>query len=98
MIPLFIECGITGLYPWEVQAGLDIERIRNEYPKLVIMGGVNKMALAQGKDAINKEISKVERMLGKGGYLPYTDHAVPPDISFENYRYFRERLKAIIRY
>ena len=97
LIPLFLECGITGLYPWEVQAGLDIERIRNEYPKLIIMGGVNKMALAQGKDAIDKEISKVERMLGKGGYLPFTDHAVPPDVSFENYRYFRDRLKAIIR-
>ena len=96
LIPLFIEGGVTGFYPFEVQAGMDIEKIRDLYPELVIMGGIDKMALAKGKEAIDGEIAKVKRMLKKGGYIPYTDHMVPPDVSFENYTYFRKQLKLAI--
>ena len=60
------------------------------------MGGIDKKALAAGKDEIDREIEKVERMLKKGGYIPYVDHMVPPEVSFENYKYFRNRLKSII--
>ncbi len=97
LIPLFIESGVTGFYPFEVQAGMDIEKIRKQYPKLVIMGGIDKMALAKTKREIDIELAKVGRMLGKGGYLPYVDHMVPPEVSFENYKYFRYRLKRIIQ-
>ena len=96
LIPLFIEGGVTGFYPFEVQAGMDIEKIRSMYPQLVIFGGIDKMALSQDTDAIDHEVAKVQRMLGKGGYLPYTDHMVPPEVSFENYKYFRSKLKKVI--
>lgn len=96
LIPLFIEGGVTGFYPYEVQAGMDIEKIRSMYPKLVILGGINKMALSQGKDAIDLEVAKADRMLDKGGFLPYTDHMVPPEVSFENYVYFRKKLKEVL--
>lgn len=96
LIPLFIEGGVTGFYPFEVQAGMDIEKIRSMYPKLVIFGGIDKMALSQDKNAIDREVAKVGRMLEKGGYLPYTDHMVPPGVSFENYKYFRSKLKRVI--
>ena len=96
LIPLFMKAGVNGLYPFEAQAGMDIERIRSLYPGLVIMGGVDKMALAAGKDAIDLELKKVRRMLSSGGFIPYTDHAVPPDVDFSNYRYFRRGLRDII--
>ena len=96
LIPLFIEGGVTGFYPFEVQAGMDIEKIRSMYPQLVIFGGINKMVLSQGKVAIDHEVEKVGRMLEKGGYLPYTDHMVPPEVSFENYVYFRKKLKEVL--
>ena len=95
LIPLFQEVGINGFLPFEVQAGNNIELIREKYPKLIIIGGVDKKAL-KNKDKIDDELEKVKRMLKKGGYIPYIDHAVPPDISWNNYKYYREKLNSII--
>jgi hypothetical protein len=96
LIPLFIEAGLTGMYPFEIQAGNDILKIRQKYPKLQIIGGINKNALAGDKKSIDTELATVEKMLKFGGYVPYADHLVPPDVSWENYRYYRQRLKDII--
>lgn len=96
LIPLFIEGGITGILPFEVNSGMDIEKIRAQYPKLIIMGGIDKLALSKGKDAIKKEVEKAKRMVSKGGYIPYTDHGVPPDVSFNNYKFFRENLAKLL--
>ena len=96
LIPLFIEGGVTGLLPFEVQSGMDIEKVRAQYPELVIMGGIDKMALSKGKDKISREIEKVKKVLSTGGYIPYTDHGVQPDVSFENYKFYREELARIL--
>ena len=42
-----------------------------------------------------------ERRMGEfllllGGYVPGPDHLVPPDVSWENYRYYMQRLRAIV--
>ncbi|MBC5649350.1 uroporphyrinogen decarboxylase family protein [Christensenella tenuis] len=97
LIDLFLEGGITGFYPFEAAANMNVEIIRKRYPKLVLMGGIDKRALADGKAAIHQEMNKVERVLGTGGYIPYTDHMVPPDVSFKNYCYFRKCLKEMIQ-
>jgi len=96
LIPLFIEGGVTGILPFEVQGGMDIEKIREQFPKLVIMGGIDKIALAKGKDEITKEIAKAARMIRYGGYIPYADHAVPPEVSFDNYKFYRNELKKVL--
>jgi len=96
LTPLFIDVGVTGIYPYEVAAGMDIEKTRAEYSDLVIIGGIDKRALTAGKAAIDNEVHKVERMLKKGGYLPCVDHAVPPDVSLENYTYFRSQMDALL--
>jgi hypothetical protein len=95
LIPLFLEVGMTGIQPFEVRAGNDIERVRKNYPEFEILGGIDKTAL-QRIQTIDLELQKVERMLQKGGYVPYVDHAFPPDISFENYKYFREKLNVLV--
>jgi len=97
LIPLFLEAGVTGLLPFEVKAGTDIEKIRIKYPKLIILGGINKIALSKDENEIGGELKKVERMIKTGGYIPFTDHAVPPDVSFDNYCFFRQGLKKILR-
>lgn len=96
LLPLFIDAGITGMYPFEVQSGIDIRQVRKDFPDFIIAGGIDKKALAAGKDAIDNELDKVEEMISKGGYIPYTDHAVPPDVSFENYTYFRKGMQKIM--
>jgi len=94
LIPIWIEAGLNFLYPFEVQAGMDVLDVRRKYGKdMRIWGGIDKKALAIGKKAIDKEIDRVKPLIYEGGYVPFTDHSVPPDVSFENYRYYRTKLR-----
>ena len=97
LVPLFMESGITAIFPFEVQAGNDILSFRRKYPQLQILGGIDKMKIALGKAAIDEELSsKIPLMLKSGGYVPHVDHQVHPDISWENFKYYRARLKEMI--
>ena len=97
LIPLFLESGITAIFPFEVQAGMDIVSVRERYPRLQILGGIDKMKIAQGRKAIDEELnSKVPFMLKAGGYIPHIDHHVHPDVSWEDFRYYRDLLKELI--
>jgi len=97
MIPLWLECGITGLRPFEIAANSDPVRTRREYGKdLIIQGGIDKRALAGTKEDIDREIlSKVPWLCIQGGYFPQVDHLTPPDVSLENYSYYSNLLKAV---
>ena len=97
LIPDFLDAGVTAIYPFEVAAGMDIEDIRAKFPELVIIGGIDKRALAAGPAEIDAVVRKAARMLEKGGYLPCVDHAVSPDVSFSNYCYFRQEMQKIIK-
>ena len=96
LIPLFLETGINSMYPFEQQAGNDLIDIRKNFPELRIMGGINKMALAGDKEDIDKELKKIPFLIKQGGYIPYVDHLVPPDVSWNNFKYYRNRLNEII--
>lgn len=94
---LFLEGGVTGLYPFEVAAGMDVVAVREAYPKLQMLGGIDKRALAQGRAAVDAELERrVTPIVRKGGYIPYVDHLVPPDVSWENFVYYRAKLNSIV--
>jgi uroporphyrinogen decarboxylase len=97
LLPHFIEGGVTAFHPNEVNAGMDVVQLRKAYPKIAILGGLDKMAIAKGADAIDAELAaKVPFMVENGGYIPHVDHMVPPDISWENFKYYRQRLNQMI--
>ncbi len=97
LIPLFLEGGVTGIYPLEVQAGMDVVALRKKFPKLQMMGGLDKMKIAIDKNSIDKELNqKIPFMCTRGGYIPHVDHFVSPDISWENFKYYRSKLKEMI--
>ncbi len=93
LIPGFLESGISGLYPFEVQAGMDVKKIRKAFPSLQILGGINKRQIAKEAAEIDEELeARLRGMIATGGYIPMFDHQVPPDVSWENYRYYRKRV------
>ena len=97
LLPLFIEGGISGMYPFEVAAGMDIVAVRKAFPHLQILGGIAKSALISGQPLIDSELeAKVPWMLQQSGYIPYMDHLVPPDVSWENFCIYRTRLNEMI--
>lgn len=87
LIPIWIECGINCCSPVEVAAGNDIVRYRKIYGKnMAFMGGIDKRAIAKGGKVMENEVIRVvPPLLKDGGFIPSCDHAVPPDISWQNY-------------
>lgn len=93
LIPVWLDAGLNFLYPFEAQAGMDVLAVRRKYGKeLRIWGGVDKRALAQGPAAIDAELERIRPLIAEGGYIPHTDHSIPPDVSFANFRYYTRRI------
>ncbi len=94
LIPVWMDSGIDLLYPFEVQAHMDVVEVRKKYGRgLRIWGGFDKRSLVEGPRAIDKEIERLKPLIDDGGYIPMPDHSATPDTPYENYRYFLEHLK-----
>jgi len=61
------------------------------------MGGVPKAEIARGPARIDRILEPVAAVLKTGGYIPFGDHFIPPDVSWENFRYYRLQLERLIR-
>ena len=97
LLPLFVEGGVTTMSPMQSNAGMDVVEVQEAFPCLTLMGGVDKTKVAAGREAIDQELAKVSRALQHGGYIPHVDHWTPPDVSWEDFKYYRENLNAVIR-
>jgi uroporphyrinogen decarboxylase len=96
LIPLFIEAGVTGMYPFETNCGMDIVKVREKYPKLQILGGIPKSDIQKGKKRIDEFLEPVDKVLKTGGYIPFGDHLIPPDVDFKNFSYYRNKVNTLI--
>jgi hypothetical protein len=88
MIPWIQEAGIDGIYPLERQAGVDIVKLREEYPELIMLGGYDKMAMNKGETAIRDEFERILSLMRSGRYIPGPDHQTPPGVSLEDYKLY----------
>jgi uroporphyrinogen-III decarboxylase len=94
LIPLWLEGGVNGFYPIERVAGMDPIQLRKRYGRqLRLLGGIDKKAMISGPKAIDRELANAVPLLKEGGYMPWCDHHVPPDVSLENYMYYVKRMK-----
>ena len=90
------EGGVTCMFPVEVGAGSDPVDIRERWDrKVLMMGGVNKRALAAGKKAIDEEVARLKPLVDEGGFIPHVDHRVPPDVSYANYLYYLQKKREV---
>jgi uroporphyrinogen-III decarboxylase len=88
LIPNFIKAGVDGFLPMDVNAGMDIVEVRTQYPGLKFIGAFNKLCIAEGKESIDKEFARIMPVIRQGGYIPGSDHQVPPSTSLDNYFYY----------
>jgi uroporphyrinogen decarboxylase len=96
IIPIFIEAGITGMYPIEVSCGMDLVKVRKAFPELRLMGGIPKSEIQLGKQRIDQILEPVAEVVKSGGYVPFGDHLIPPSVNWDNFKYYREKLNRII--
>ncbi|MBN1837848.1 MAG: hypothetical protein JW820_18470, partial [Spirochaetales bacterium] len=98
LIPLWERLGVTGIFPLEIQAGNDPLRIRARFPRLQLLGGMDKRVFAARHTAedVDRELEKVPELLAQGGFIPHADHHVPDDCCWENFAYYRRQLNRLI--
>ncbi|PHV71890.1 hypothetical protein CS063_03775 [Sporanaerobium hydrogeniformans] len=96
MIPYFIEAGVDGFLPMDVNAGMDIVKVRQMFPRLKFIGSFNKLEIAKGKEAIDQEFERLLPIIRQGGFLPGSDHQVAPSTSLEDYQYYIQKLKQVM--
>lgn len=97
LIPNFIDAGIDGFLPLDVNAGVDIVKVREQFPRLRFIGGFNKLSIAAGKDAIDREFERLMPVIRQGGYIPGCDHQVAPATSLNDYLYYISRLREAMK-
>ena len=89
ILPYLLEGGINCLFPYEVNSCCHPAQLLAEYGKeLRIMGGVDKMELAKGPEAIRKYLQSIQPLVERGGYIPFCDHLCPPNVKVEDYLYY----------
>ncbi|MBA7471075.1 hypothetical protein ES707_06369 [subsurface metagenome] len=96
-----IEVGLDCLQPLEVKAGMDVRELKEKYgDKLTFMGGIDVRAMADpDPNVIEEEIrSKFEVAKKGGGYIYHSDHSIPNNVSFEQYKRVMELVKKYGKY
>ena len=89
LIPYFIEEGFDVLQPLEVKAGMDLIELKEKYgDKIAFMGGIDVrlMALDDLKPLEREIKNKITIAKEGGGYIYHSDHSVPKNVSFKNYK------------
>jgi uroporphyrinogen decarboxylase len=97
LIPEFLEAGVEGFNPMEVAAGMDPVEMRRRWGRSFSMvGGVDKREIARGRRAIDAQIAHIAPLVEAGGYIPWIDHTVPPEVSLADFQYYLERKRELI--
>lgn len=84
----FRRAGVEGVLPLERQAGVDIAKLRELYPRQLYIGAYDKMVMPHGEAAMRAEFERLIPVARQGGFAISVDHQTPPGVSLENYRIF----------
>jgi uroporphyrinogen decarboxylase len=97
LLPLWLDAGVNCMFPIEVGTWrADPLRFRREYgPDLLMMGGYDKRILARNKAEIEAEIHRLAPLVEEGGFIPFCDHRVPPDVPLENYQHYVQTARRV---
>ena len=97
LVPLWLEAGVNCMFPLEIRAGSRPEQFRATYGReVLLMGGVDKTALIQGKAAVDRELARIVPLVEQGGYIPHLDHRCPPDVTLDTYLYYLRRKRELL--
>ncbi len=96
IIPDLIEVGLDCLQPLEVKAGMDVRELKEKYgDRLSFMGGIDVRAMANPDPKVIEEEIRSKFKIAKkgGGYIYHSDHSIPNNVSFKQYKRVIELVK-----
>ncbi|MBN2217111.1 MAG: hypothetical protein JW719_07025 [Pirellulales bacterium] len=96
LVPLWLDNGVNAMFPIEVGTWHgNLAPWREKFGRRLLgVGGVNKNVLAQDPTAIDAEIERLKPLVDLGGYIPCPDHRITPEASWDNVRYYCDRMRA----
>jgi uroporphyrinogen decarboxylase len=56
---------------------------------------MNKTVFAHDKGAVDAEIERLKPLVELGGYIPCPDHRIAPDATWDNVRYYCDRMRKV---
>ena len=97
LLGALIEMGFNVTWPCEEFVGMDAAELCREYGRdMRFVGNIGIRTVAAGRAAIDKAIeTKVRPLMDGGGFIPTLDDQASPDISWENYSYYINRLREL---
>jgi len=97
LLPLWLDAGVNCMLPVEVGTwGADPVEYRRQYGKdLRVLGGFGKRILTKSKRDITDEVERLAPMVEEGGFIPFCDHLVPPDVPLSNYIHYLNEAKRV---
>ncbi len=90
LVPTWLDNGVNIIFPLEVNAGVHPESLRARYPGIRMKGGFDKVVLLRGRDAIRRELKRLQPLVNEGGFIPHVDHRVQADVPYRDYLYYLE--------
>ena len=100
MLDLFVESGLTGLWPLEVNCNMNALEVKRKYgDKLFLLGNIDKRTIVEGGEVMTKEVdSKVPALKEMGGYVPGADHLIPLECTLHRFQEYAAYLKKLLPY
>ncbi len=100
LIPLLMDAGVDGLWPLErASINTDPMFLRKKYGKsLRLWGGIDKRELTKDRKRIDEHMRSLIPMIEDGGFIPTYDHAIAPDISLDNFKYYLEKKEQLLSF
>ncbi|AWI09260.1 uroporphyrinogen decarboxylase family protein [Ereboglobus luteus] len=96
LIPAWFANGVNIMFPIEVGTwDASIAPWREKYGReLRGVGGVRKSVLGEDRAAIDAEIERIKPLVDLGGYIPCPDHRISLEATWDNVRYYADRMRA----
>ncbi len=88
LVPWLEEVGVEGLLPLERMAGVDVNRLRAEHPRFLMVGAFDKTVMHLGEQRMRQEFERLLPVMRSGGYIPACDHQTPPEVALDDYRLY----------
>jgi uroporphyrinogen decarboxylase len=91
-----IEAGVQVMQPLQVSARMDVLSLREKYQnRLAFWGNIDIRKLSEDDDFWFNEVLPKINLAKSGGYIYHSDHSVPCNIDFDQYKEFIDKIKAV---
>ncbi len=96
LVPRLLAVGVEALNPLECAAGMDIEILREIHPKqMACYGNISVKNLLGTREALEEELLRKIPLAVDGGFIMHSDHSIPFGVSYEQYKWARQRAQEI---